>query len=294
MWSCTSTRTPATSRCSATGRRWHVFINHGESDKMYMTTNQFKAYDYALVAGDAARERLSRVLWDYDVETRTIEIGRPQTTTRGLCRTCPTSARWCSTRRRGGRPSLGPLRVDPHARRGARARAVLTSPAHRLLYRPHPRSGVVDPEYGAANDRIVAAIAAANAADPSPARVRHGAGARLAARRGRRRRGRHLGDGVRPARRGPAADDHLAGDPEALIDTHGYLSHAEWLTADAAPRIVEEVAQLLFSDPAAVSALEGWVRHYFGDTSPGAATARFEAAIGLLMSVGAVARRGHR
>ena len=37
------------------GRRWHVFINHGESDKMYMTTNQFKAYDYSLVAGDAAQ-----------------------------------------------------------------------------------------------------------------------------------------------------------------------------------------------------------------------------------------------
>src|SRR4051812_503138 len=38
------------------GRMWHVFINHGESDKMYMTTNQFKAYDYSLIAGDAARE----------------------------------------------------------------------------------------------------------------------------------------------------------------------------------------------------------------------------------------------
>ena len=60
------------------GRRWHVFINHGESDKMYMTTNQYKAYDYAFVAGQAARERLGRVLWDYDIERRTIEIGRPQ------------------------------------------------------------------------------------------------------------------------------------------------------------------------------------------------------------------------
>lgn len=40
--------------------RWHVFINHGESDKMYMTSNQYKAYDYALVAGDAARSGLQR------------------------------------------------------------------------------------------------------------------------------------------------------------------------------------------------------------------------------------------
>ena len=30
-------------------------------------------------------------------------------------------------------------------------------------------------------------------------------------------------------------------------------------------------------------ALESWVRHYFGDTAPGAATARFEAAIATLM-----------
>src|SRR5690606_8586334 len=60
------------------GRRWHVFINHGESDKMYMTTNQYKAYDYAFIAGQAARDRLTRTLWDYDIDRRAIEIGRPQ------------------------------------------------------------------------------------------------------------------------------------------------------------------------------------------------------------------------
>ncbi|WP_349814839.1 hypothetical protein [Curtobacterium sp. MCJR17_043] len=60
------------------GRMWHVFVNHGESDKMYMTTNQFKAYDYALIAGDAARDRLADALWDYDLDARTIAIGRPQ------------------------------------------------------------------------------------------------------------------------------------------------------------------------------------------------------------------------
>ncbi len=60
------------------GRMWHVFINHGESDKMYMTTNQFKAYDYALVAGDAALDRLRRKLWDFDLDRKAIPIGRPQ------------------------------------------------------------------------------------------------------------------------------------------------------------------------------------------------------------------------
>src|SRR3546814_1601313 len=60
------------------GHRWHVFINQGESDKMYMATNQLKAYDYAFVAGDAARDRLARVLRDYDIDARTLSIGRPQ------------------------------------------------------------------------------------------------------------------------------------------------------------------------------------------------------------------------
>jgi hypothetical protein len=60
------------------GRVWHVFINHGESDKMCLTTNQFKAYDCGCVAGEAARDRLRRRLWDFDVEHRTLMIGRPQ------------------------------------------------------------------------------------------------------------------------------------------------------------------------------------------------------------------------
>ena len=60
------------------GRMWHVFVNHGESDKMYMTTNQYKAYDYAFVAGQAAKDRLARKLWNYDLDRRVLEIGRPQ------------------------------------------------------------------------------------------------------------------------------------------------------------------------------------------------------------------------
>ncbi len=99
------------------GQRWHVFINHGESDKMYMSTNQYKAYDYAFVAGDAARNRLSRVLWDYDLDRRTFAIGRPQADHySGSCRTRPMTARSCCTRRRGRATALGALRLDRLAR----------------------------------------------------------------------------------------------------------------------------------------------------------------------------------
>ncbi len=267
------------------GRRWHVFINHGESDKMYMTTNQFKAYDYAFVAGDAARERLSRVLWDYDIDARTIEIGRPQADhysgtlpytpdDRTVVLYAPT---W-----EGDRPSAhyGSIRTHGEALVGA----LLATGRHRVVYRPHPRSGVVDREYGAANARIIGAIAAANAADASAQHI--------------------FDDGPELGWQLAAADvavvdisamvyDRLAADrplmitrpadPEALIDTHGYLAACEWLDAADAGEIVAETDRVL-GDPDAVARLAHWVRHYFGDTTPGAATERFHAAVGRLMA----------
>jgi hypothetical protein len=267
------------------GHRWHVFINHGESDKMYMTTNQFKAYDFAFVAGDAARERLSRVLWDYDIDERTFEIGRPQADHysgtlpytpdgRTVVLYAPT---W-----EGDRPSAHYGSIRTHGE--ALVDALLATGRHRVIYRPHPRSGVVDPEYGAAHRRILAAIEAANGADAAAQHVyddRPELGWQLAAA--------HLAvvDISAMVYDRLAADKPLMitrpVDPEAAIDTHGYLSACEWLTADEAPSIVAHADRVL-RDPDAVQRLERWVRHYFGDTTPGAATARFHAAVAELMA----------
>ncbi|MDD7962600.1 CDP-glycerol glycerophosphotransferase family protein [Microbacterium thalli] len=266
------------------GHRWHVFINHGESDKMYMTTNQFKAYDYALIAGDAARERLGRVLWDYDLDARTIEIGRPQADHYSGTLPYPQDDRTVvlyAPTWEGDRPAAHYGSIATHGE--AIAAAVLASPRHRLIYRPHPRSGVVDRAYGEANRRIIAAIAAANAADPTAHHV--------------------FDDGPDLGWQLAAADlaivdisamvyDRLAADkpllvtrpadPAALIDTGGYLADAEWLDASDVDRIID-VADRIAADPEATSRLQGWSRHYFGDTTPGAATARFHGAIELLM-----------
>jgi hypothetical protein len=224
------------------------------------------------------------VLWDYDLDQRTMQIGRPQADhysgalpyrpdDRTVVLYAPT---W-----EGDRPSAHYGSILSHGE--ALVGALLASGRHRVIYRPHPRSGVVNDEYGAANRRIIAALVAANGADAAAHHV--------------------FDDGPDLGWQLAAADvaivdisamvyDRLAADrplmitrpvdPEALIDMHGYLSACEWLDAAAAPHIVTETDRVL-SDPDAVARLEQWVTHYFGDTAPGAATARFHAAVGALM-----------
>lgn len=269
------------------GRRWHVFINHGESDKMYMTTNQFKAYDYALIAGDAARSRLEKVLWDYDFDKRAIPIGRPQADhyldgsplpytpdDREVVLYAPT---WEGDRGAAAYGSIASHGV-------ALVNGLLASGRHRVIYRPHPRSGVVDHDYGVANRAIIQAIAAANAADPTAQHV--------------------YDDGPSLGWQLAAADvaivdisamvyDRLAAGkpllvtrpvhPDAQVDTGGYLSACEWLDAadgDAMVARVDEVAH----DEAALQRLGYWVERYFGDTTPGVTTTRFHAAVDHLMA----------
>ena len=56
----------------------HVFLSHGESDKVYMVSNQAKAYDLTFVAGQAAVDRYAAALHDFDTATKLRIIGRPQ------------------------------------------------------------------------------------------------------------------------------------------------------------------------------------------------------------------------
>ncbi|WP_411757110.1 CDP-glycerol glycerophosphotransferase family protein [Terrimesophilobacter mesophilus] len=266
------------------GRMWHVFVNHGESDKMYMTTNQFKAYDYSFVAGEAARDRLSRKLWDFDVDARTMMIGRPQADhfagdlpytpdDRTVVLYAPT---W-----EGDREAAAYGSVATHG--VALVKALLATGKHRVIYRPHPRSGVVDDDYRRANETIIAAIASANARDRSAQHIYDD--------------GRDMGWQL------AAADvaitdvsamvyDRLAVgkplliarpvNPAAEIDTAGYLGHAEWLDAADAGDIVSLVERVQHS-PEARERLEFWVERHFGDTRPGEATRRFhEAVAGLI------------
>ncbi|WP_291049537.1 hypothetical protein [Herbiconiux sp.] len=267
------------------GRRWHVFVNHGESDKMYMTTNQFKAYDYSFVAGDAAVARLQRVLWDFDFDKRAIPIGRPQADHYRGVTPFPADGRTIvlyAPTWEGDRSAAAYGSIATHGE--ALVRAVLSSPTHRLIYRPHPRSGVLDPAYAAANRSIVAAIHAANAADPEAQHV-YDTGAEL---------GWQLAAAdVAVVDISAMVYDRLATgkpllitrpvSPDAAIDTGGYLSDCEWLTVDEAPHALARIEQVSH-DSAANVRLGRWVTHYFGDTTPGAATRRFHKAIDHLLA----------
>lgn len=268
------------------GQRWHVFINHGESDKMYMTTNQFKAYDFSLIAGNAARERLGKVLWDYDFDKRAIPIGRPQADyytgtvpfaddEREVVLYAPT---W-----EGDRPGAAYGSIATHG--VALIEALIATGRHRVIYRPHPRSGVVNFEYAEANNQIKSLLRRANAHDRSAQHV--------------------IDEGAELGWQLSVADmaivdisamvyDRLASgkplmitkpvNPEAEIDEGGYLSNCEWLTADNAGNVVDLI-DALEHDPKAQERLEYWCHHYFGDISPGVPTKRFHDAILHLMAL---------
>ncbi len=269
------------------GRRWHVFINHGESDKMYMTTNQFKAYDYAFIAGDAARARLERVLWDYDFDKRAIPIGRPQADhylddarlpytpdEREVVLYAPT---WEGDRGAAAYGSIASHGVTL-------VRGLLATGRHRVIYRPHPRSGVVDPVYRAANQEIIAAIEAANTADASAQHVYDDSpslGWQLAA------------PDVAVVDISAMVYDRLAAgkpllvtrptNPDAVIDTGGYLQACEWLEVSDAASMVARVDDVAH-DEASLARLGVWVERYFGDVTPGVATKRFTDAVDRLMA----------
>ncbi|GAA1410717.1 glycosyl transferase [Glutamicibacter uratoxydans] len=134
---------------------WHVFICHGESEKAYMWSNQLKAYDYVFSAGQAASDRLAKHLRNFDVETRTFKVGRPQIDVEYLApyslnESLPTvlyAPTW-----EGDRPSMNYGSVRSHGM--ALVDALIKDGGFNLIFRPHPRSGMNSAKYGEAVQSI--------------------------------------------------------------------------------------------------------------------------------------------
>ncbi len=120
------------------GRRLHVHINHGESDKQSMASNNAKAYDRVFVAGEAAVQRHVTGLLELDTR-RLVRTGRPQLDLRPAPLLAP-SARctvlyaptWEGDADYNDYTSLDVL--------GTRiVEQVLGVPGLRLVYKPHPK-----------------------------------------------------------------------------------------------------------------------------------------------------------
>ena len=115
----------------------HVHVNHGESDKVSMVSNQAKAYDRVFVAGEAAVLRHRAALVDLD-ESRLIRVGRPQldlnpepvipTSTQPTVLYAPT---WEGEDESNNFTSLDCYGVQI-------VQAVLALPGVRVIYKPHP------------------------------------------------------------------------------------------------------------------------------------------------------------
>ncbi|RBP65418.1 CDP-glycerol glycerophosphotransferase (TagB/SpsB family) [Brevibacterium sanguinis] len=116
----------------------HVHINHGESDKVSMVSNQVKAYDRVLVAGPAAIERHKKALIEFDFN-KLVEIGRPQldidlhsTLPQTDRRTAMYAPTWEGENDANNYTSVDCFGV-------AIVEALLSIPDIRVVYKPHPR-----------------------------------------------------------------------------------------------------------------------------------------------------------
>ncbi len=150
----------------------HVFIGHGDSDKVSSINPFTRVYDQVWVAGRAARDRWARAQVGVRDEA-VVEVGRPQLDA----------------------VHLGPRRSDPN--RPAPAFTVLYAPTWegwnddtffssitsmgprlvsmllkqfpdvRIIYKPHPFTGTRDRQARQSHERIVGMLAAANGSGPA-------------------------------------------------------------------------------------------------------------------------------
>ena len=149
------------------GRALHVHINHGESDKHSMLSNNAKAYDRVFVAGEAAVQRHLTGLMEFD-SSKLVRIGRPQLDlsiepllTPSQRRTILYAPTWEGDADYNDYNSIdgfGP----------AIARAVLAVPDVRLVYKPHPKVMTSEtPAVREGHERILAIVDEAARRDPT-------------------------------------------------------------------------------------------------------------------------------
>ncbi len=140
------------------GRMLHAHVNHGESDKQSMISNNAKAYDRVFVAGEAAVLRHRAALMEFD-HTRLVRVGRPQLDLRRTPLLPPSELRtvlyaptWEGDAEYNDYTSVDVLGPDI-------VRAILDVPDVRLVYKPHPKvTTSLTPAIREGNDEILAEV----------------------------------------------------------------------------------------------------------------------------------------
>ncbi|MGI5454774.1 hypothetical protein ACQEWB_16675 [Streptomyces sp. CA-249302] len=161
----------------------HVFIGHGDSDKLASVNPFSKVYDEAWTAGRAGRDRYA--IADVGVRDEDIvEVGRPQLAPiqglqgvpEGRIPTvlyAPTWEGW------DGDPGNTSIVL---AGENIVKKLVKADPPVRVLYKPHPFTGTVSKEAGAAHRRITALVEKAAAERAADSRFTADAAAQAQAR----------------------------------------------------------------------------------------------------------------
>ena len=148
-------------------RMLHVHVNHGESDKVCMVSNQVKAYDRVFVAGEAAIRRHHAALIGFD-DAKLVPVGRPQldlspepliaASTRHTILYAPT---WEGENSSNNYTSVDVFGPEIMA-------AALAVPGVRVIYKPHPRAAISPlPTMSSAHQRIVGLLETAARRDPA-------------------------------------------------------------------------------------------------------------------------------
>lgn len=248
----------------------HVSLLHGDSDKSVSISNQVKAYDFAFVAGQAGIDRYARYTALFDAATRCIPVGRPSLDTdprppvltredgaRPVVLYAPT---W-----EGGQASVAYGSLPSHAVPLVQS---LQAAGMRVVYRPHPLTGVRVPAYGEADARLRELLVADG---------------HLVSE------GRTLAEDFAAADLlicdiSAVANDWLVtGKPLIITRPAGDLTREAGtrllevvprLSAADAPRAAELVLQEINEDPGREERI-ALAEYYLGDTRPGASLERF-------------------
>ncbi len=249
------------------GNVLHIHIGHGESDKSYMASNQSRAYDLVFVAGQAAVDRHTRHLIDFDV-SRLKEIGRPESDVAPDPGSIPTSVMYAPTYE-GDIPGMRYTSVDVF---GLEMVSSLIESGFTVVYRPHPFTGRSDHAVKEADARIKSLIRELG----PPHWVDTSRPAHVALK----------DSAVLISDVSAMAIDFLATGRPLWVTDPGHVHAAdvgESATRNAAYQVDESnyaeigqvITETLEKDPLAAERAR-WADYYFGDVTPGASLKRFQ------------------